>query len=353
MGAGVICERCTSPLEDGDLRCAVCALAVRHSAPFVDVARAAILRCVECGAAMAFDPRHQAPACAFCSAVMAVEQPADPVEQAQVRVPFGVDRELATASLRTWLRGRGILAPARLHDEAVLDRVTPIGWAAWIVDARAQVAWTADSDHGAARSSWAPHAGETHFRFQRIVIPASRGLTATECARLAPYYDLAAAQPIASPGFAGARSTAAGRCGVKAIASPGFAGARSTAAGRCGVKIDEAGVAVESFDLQRSAARRTVHQAIEERARSAVRREVPGRRVRNVRVACLVERLTTERAALPAWVLAYRFRGRPYRAIVHGQRAEIVLGSSPIDWAKLAWIAVAVATLAALVAWLV
>ena len=300
------CDRCTSPLEDGDLRCAVCALAVRGevTAP-VEAARARVLRCTSCGAAIAFDPRHQAPACAFCRSVMEVEQPADPVEEARAFVPFSVERELATAALRGWLRRRGFFAPATLHDEAVLESMTPICWAAWVVDARAQVAWTADSDAGAERSAWAPHAGETHLRFDRIVVPASRGLDVGECELLAPYYDLDAAVPVAG-----------------------------------------ADVAIESFDLQRSAARATVQEAIEERARTAVEDDIPGRRYRNVRVACLIEKLTTDRVALPAWVLAYRFRGRAYRALVHGQRAEIVFGSSPIDWAKVGWLAAVVAAVA-------
>jgi hypothetical protein len=304
------CERCATPLEDGDLRCAVCALAVRHAPPPIEAARARILRCTWCGAATAFDPAHQAPACAFCRSVMEIEQPADPVEQARLHVPFTVDRSLAHAALRTWLHGRGWFAPRALRDEAVLEAITPICWAAWIVDARAKVAWTADSDHGAQRSAWAPHAGETHLRFDRIVVPASRGLAEDECEQLAPFYDLAAATPA------------------------------------------DGSVTVESFDMQRSSARARVHASIEERARTAVEADIPGRRFRNVRVACLIENLTTERVALPAWVLAYRFRGRLYRALVHGQRAEIVFGSSPLDWIKIALLATAAIALA-LAIWLI
>jgi hypothetical protein len=89
-----------------------------------------------------------------------------------------------------------------------------------------------------------------------------------------------------------------------------------------------------------------VQAAIEERARTAVESEIPGRRYRNVRVACLIEALTTERVALPAWVLAYRFRGRLYRALVHGQRAEIVVGRSPLDGMKIAMLGAVIAAIA-------
>jgi hypothetical protein len=276
-----------------------------------------ILRCTWCGAAIGFDANHQAPKCGFCSSVLTVEQPVDPVEVATRRVPFKVDRELATAALRGWLGKRRYFAPPTLRDEAVLESVTPLCWAAWIVNAEALVAWTADSDRGSKRSAWAPHAGQVKQTFGNIIVPASRGLYADECALLVPYYDLAQAVGAGEPTIPG-----------------------------------EAPAMIESFDAQRSAARLHVTRAIEAVARTRVEgREVPGRRFRNVRVACLLERQTTDRVALPAWVLAYRYRGAPYRAIVHGQRPEIVFGSSPTDWGKVARVAgIILATIATIVA---
>ena len=54
-------------------------------------------------------------------------------------------------------------------------------------------------------------------------------------------------------------------------------------------------------------------------------------------------------------MLAYRYRDRPYRAIVHGQRPEVVFGDSPIDWGKVARlvaVVLAVATVVAALVWL-
>ncbi|MGE5184474.1 MAG: zinc ribbon domain-containing protein, partial [Acidobacteriota bacterium] len=104
------------------------------------------------------------------------------------------------------------------------------------------------------------------------------------------------------------------------------------------------------FDAQRSAARREVQRAIEAVAKVRVERAAPGKRFRNIHVACLVERQATERVALPAWVLAYRYRGSPYRAIVHGQRADIVVGRAPVDWGKVARLVGVVAAVAAVIA---
>lgn len=312
------CTRCESPLEEGDLRCSICALPVPMEAVAREaIVRAQVLRCVECNAAVAFDAGAQAPLCGFCGATMKVERPIDPIETAEVRIPFTVSREEAESSLRGWLGRRGWFAPKTLRDEAVIDSLKPLCWAGWIVDAKAQVAWTADSDFDSHRSAWAPHAGQLALSFDSICVPASRGLDHGECAALTPFYDL-----------------------------------------RRAVAVDQAiegevPAMIESFDAQRSAARAIVQRGIEAVARSKVEPHIPGKRFRKVNVACLLERQTTKRVALPAWVLAYRYRGSPYRAIVHGQRPEVVFGSAPKDWKKIlllvSGIALVIAAIAALI----
>jgi hypothetical protein len=310
------CTRCETVLEVGDLRCAICALPVPGE-PAEPDRHAQVLRCDECGAAVAFSAEARAPRCGFCGATMAIEQPIDPIETARRRLPLTVDRARAEAALRGWLARRGVFAPAALGDEAVLESLTPLAWAAWQVSAQARVTWTADSDAGAERSAWAPHAGEASLAFRDIVVPASRGLGARECRKLVPYYELARAVAVDAPLAAG-----------------------------------EVEPVIEQFEAQRSAARRAVQDAIEATAKVRIQPRIPGRRYRHVRVACLVERQTTERVVLPAWILAYRYRGRAYRAIVHGQRADVVFGQSPIDARKVAWLVGVLAMIAGVIAWI-
>lgn len=313
------CTRCEAAIEDGDLRCPICALpvpVVRHpkGAPH----RAQILRCTDCAAAIAYSAEKQAPACAFCGATMKVEVPIDPIEVAQLRIPFKVNRDEASAALRGWLGKRGWFAPKTLKDEAVLESLHPLCWAGWLVNATASVTWAADSDADSHRSAWAPHAGQVSMSFNNIVVPASRGLDHEECRLLIPYYDLRHV------------------VGVETA--------------------DAVESTVESFDAQRSAARKQVQEAIELTAKVRVEEHIPGRRYRNVHVACLLEGQKTDRVALPAWVLAYRYRDTPYRAIVHGQRGEVVFGSSPKDWVKIMAVVIAglvlVAAIAALLGYL-
>ncbi len=317
------CGRCASPLEAGDLRCAVCALPAPPVMTMVAADHARVLRCRECNAAIAFSPAVQAPRCAFCGSVMEVEQPVDPVEEARIRVPFAVPREEASAALRTWLASRGWFAPRALAAEAVLDSLAPLYWAGWIVDARVAVTWTADSNAGSGRSAWAPHAGQFETQCANLVIPASRGLTMRECSQLAGSYDLARAVPLDA-----ARDEGAGE------GSP-------------------LGSVIESFDAQRSAARALVHDAIEALAKIRAEPHIPGSRFRNIHVSCLVDAQATERAALPAWVMAYRYRDKAYRAVIHGQRAGVVIGKAPLDATKVAFLILAGCTLLAVIAILV
>lgn len=295
------CTRCETPIENGDLRCAVCALVLAAPvAGAADAVRASVLRCTDCAAAIAFSAEKQAPHCSFCGAVMRVEQPLDPLERAELRLPFQVERAEAEAALREWLGRRGWLHPSDLVAGARLHKMEALHWAGWVVDARALVSWAADSDHDSGRSDWAPHGGQVTMDFDNIVVPASRGLTYQECAKLTRYYDLASAEAI-------------------------------------GEDDDVlAGGVIESFDAQRSAARRTVLSAIEATAAARLQRgTIPGRRFRNVKVGVFLQGLSTRRVALPAWVLVYRYRGAPHRAVVHGQEAGCVVGRAPYSFWKI------------------
>jgi hypothetical protein len=307
------CSRCQTPLEEGDLRCAVCALA--SATPAADVAhkaRARILRCGDCAAAVAYSADDKALKCGFCGAVMKVEEPVDPIEQAQILVPFAVDKEQATAALKTWLGSRGFFRPGDLASASTLDNIRPLFWAAWVCKAKALVSWTADSDAGSHRSQWAPHAGENHLEWDNLLVSASRGLSLAETRSLAEHYDLR---------------------GTKQVG-------------------DEE--SIEQFELQRSAARKTILEAIERTASAQLQRGViPGSRFRKVHVGVLLEGLATSRAALPAWILAYRYRGDLYRAVVHGQDARQVVGTSPISWTKVFLVVLAVAAVLALIVVLV
>lgn len=299
------CQRCESPLEDADLRCALCGLptpAARDQAVLEEAAK--ILRCNGCGAAVEYDPKVQAPKCSFCASVMEVEIPEDPVEQAEAFVRFRVTPDEAKAALKRWLGSLGFFRPSDLQQSAAVDSLKPLWWVGWMFDADVLMHWAADSDAGAGRSAWAPHSGAGNLNLRRVVVPASVGLTETECQQLVSAYNVA----------------------DTATAPEGAA----------------AGTTVEQFTLQRSSARRLLSRALHNVAASHATAMIPGSTYRNLHVSVLPTGLTTQRLAFPAYVLAYRYGNKLYRAVIHGHDPKVVLADAPLSFARIFGVAFAV-----------
>ncbi len=289
------CRRCETPLEAGDLRCAICSLPTPEQLLARIEVAAEVLRCGECGAAVSYDVAAQAPRCAFCGSVMHLERPDDPLEEAEGYLPFRVDRSSAQQALGQWLRTRGFFRPSDLASASTLESLRPLWWVGWIFDCEALVSWTADSDQGGHNADWAPWSGQSPLTLESVLVSASRGLTEDETRALAPYFDLSSVthQPHA---------------------------------------IEDA--AIERFDVQRSAARRILASAIEATAAAHAQGWIPGTRYRNLKTSVLLRRLRTRRLALPSHVLAYRYGGKLFRVVVHGQDARCVVGESPIAIGK-------------------
>lgn len=293
------CQRCHAALEQGDLRCAICATAVpKLDAEATTQLEVELLRCDGCGAAVRYDVKVQAPRCSFCDSVMHVEKIEDPMEQTSWWGEFQITPEAAGDALSRWLQGLGFFRPSDLTSRASIEGLKPLWWVAWVFDATAMVSWTADSDAGSQRSAWAPHAGQLELTFERIVVPASRGLSDSETTALIPGYGLD-------------QGTSQSPTREDAI--------------------------VEQFDVQRSEARGRILDAAEAVASSRVQAgAIPGSRFRNVHVELVLRGLNTQRCAFPAYVLAYRYRNKLYRAVINGQSDTFMTGNAPYSLWKIA-----------------
>jgi hypothetical protein len=309
------CARCGATLEPGDVRCPVCALVLVAPPDGGDQARVLVARCAWCAAALAYDERVGAPRCAFCGSHTEIEELPDPPEQAGWFARASVDAAAAQVALGHWLGSLGWFRPGDLRHRARVDDLRLTWWPAWVFDARARVSWSGDTEVGAKRAGWAPRAGHTEMVFDEIAVPASRALREDETRALLGSYDL--------------------RDGGDAPPD------------------DEAGV-VEQFEVQRSAAReRVIETARGTAAARVAARHLPGHRRRNVHVDLVLRDLRTRRVALPAYVLAYRYRGRLYRAVISGQDAGRVVGKAPWSVARiLILVAALAAVVAGLTAWL-
>ena len=299
------CDSCGTPLERGDLRCAICGKA----APVLNVSVSnaetiKILRCTGCGAAVAYDPEKQAPSCSFCDSVFEVETIEDPMEQTEGYLPFTVAPDEARAQLQKWLSSLGWFRPSDLSSSARVQELKPLWWVAWVFDADARISWAADSNQGSRRSAWAPHAGTTEVVFDDILASASRGLNAREVGALSSGYDLGSAKD-----------------------NPENA--------------EDA--TIERFDVQRSQARKQVTDALEQMAQLHVKgSQIPGTRFRNLHVSLVLQNLVTRRLSFPAYVMAYRYRGQLYRLVINGQDKTLLSGNAPYSMAKIAGVVGAV-----------
>ena len=299
-----LCSRCETPIEVGDLRCAICGQSTPQDTAAQESTVVTILRCTGCGAAVAYDPKRQAPSCSFCGSVVKVETIEDPMEQTGGYLPFTVTRDEARAALKDWLGSLGWFRPSDLRSSATLQELRPLWWVAWIFDADSKISWTGDSNAGNGRSDWAPHAGQTDFGFRSILASASRGLSDQEVAAISGGLDLRTVkdEPLGA---------------------------------------DDA--TIEQFDVQRSQARRQVTGTLQSlAARHVQQNEIPGSRFRNVRVSVVVQGLVTRRLSLPAYVLAYRYKHNLYRVVICGQDAKQIIGTAPYSIAKIVLVALGV-----------
>jgi hypothetical protein len=291
------CVRCETPLETGDLRCSICGQAASSNRSSTEKLTVQILRCKGCGAATAYDVRHQAPSCTFCDSVVEVETLEDPLEQSGGYLPFTIGQDEARKAMRHWLSSLGWFRPSDLTTAARLEQLKPLWWVGWVFDAESLVSWAADSNAGSRRSAWAPHAGQVDMTFDDILVSASRGLSDVEASTVGP------------------------GCNLETI--------REMPAG-----ADDA--TIEQFDLQRSQARQQIIGAIQALAAERVEQQhVPGSRFRKTHVSVVLRKLITRRISLPAWVLAYRYKGQLYRMVICGQNASFVTGSAPYSIAKI------------------
>tara|TARA_R110002072_G_scaffold303142_1_gene495806 strand:- start:70187 stop:71146 length:960 start_codon:yes stop_codon:yes gene_type:complete len=298
------CERCESPLETGDLRCSICGLAAPAQRPQAEKLTVQVLRCKGCGAATAYDIKHQAPSCTFCDSVMEVETLEDPQEQSEGYLPFTIGQDEARKAMRHWLSSLGWFRPSDLTTSARLEQLKPLWWVGWVFDAESSVSWAADSNAGSRRSAWAPHSGQVSMTFDDILVSASRGLSNGEVSAIGSGFNLATIREQPE-------------------------GAQNAT--------------IEQFELQRSQARQQIIEAIQVIAAQRVESQhIPGSRFRKTQVSVVLRKLITKRISLPAWILAYRYKGRLYRMVICGQNASYVTGSAPYSVAKIMLVATCV-----------
>ncbi len=289
------------------------------------------ISCTSCGARVEVTAEATATRCGFCDQpVVLVEDDPERIAPESV-VPFAVDREAARRSLRGWL-GKLWFRPGDLAREAEVQRLRGVYVPAWTYDARTDSVWTAEAGYyynetetyavplkhttvtqtrQVRKIMWEPAAGRFDKLFNDWLVYGSRSLPAHLVDDL-------------------------GRWRLAALAhyAPAFL---------AGYESERASVELrEGWD----SARRGMAGEI----RSACASRVPGDTHRNLHVRTTYRDIRWKHLLLPLWVVAYRYRGKPYRIVVNGQSGAVD-GEAPFSWGKILALVLFVLLVAGGIAW--
>lgn len=293
-----------------------------------------VQQCLSCGAVVQSPETELSTTCAYCtSQLVDAERGAAAVDRV---APFRVPRAAALDRLRQYLAGRlwapgdlrtlasrgsvratmrGVLVPFYVYDAECRSRY----------HARVGVHWyrteTKKDKEGKKQSrrvretEWFPLDGTAADRLAGHQESASRGLTATDLRGLR-HFDLGRA-----------------------------------------VRFDPhllAGWHAELPSRQRDDVDREARARITSRETKRIRNQVlPGDTHKRVHIDCSVKVLGVQSVLLPVWITTYRYQGRVFRMLVHGQTGRC-FGEVPVSRAKVVTASLVVAVIgliAALVIW--
>jgi hypothetical protein len=257
-----------------------------------------VVRCDACGGTVTFDADHARARCRFCAAVALVPVPLDrPPPPPREVIPFAIDEALARERFATWTRSSWW--HARDLGAAVVQ-LRPLWLPAWRARAEVELHW-AGLVRADTRSGRRPRSGIDRAPAQALV-PASLGISQRELDALG--------------GFSTRRR-------------PWL--------------DDDAEITRELPNLTEAGARAQIQRALQaERLREVTARE----HLHDAGATARLHGVALELDALPIYIGAFAYRGRPWRIVVHGESGRLV-GRAPLDRVKVT-IAVVLAAIVAL-----
>jgi hypothetical protein len=286
--------------------------------------------CKSCGASVSFDGQEMSRACVFCGApaVLEAESLRNAIRPGSL-IPLDVGRARVEKAFERWIAGLWF-RPTALKRTRRFDALG-VYVPCWTFDCAAHSVWSADAGYyyyvtetrtvmvnGRAQVQhvqvqkvrWEPAAGSRDDRYDDLPVHASRGLPAGLAEEL-------------------------GRFELAALVAyrPEYL----------------AGWHAEEYAVDLESGWKQAEERIVETQRSRCSGDVPGDTQRNLRVQTRLADVRWKLVLLPVWSLTYRWKGKPYAVLVHGQSGKVV-GHAPISvWKILALVLVVV--VAALVIW--
>ncbi|MBK7641920.1 MAG: primosomal protein N' (replication factor Y) - superfamily II helicase [Planctomycetes bacterium] len=274
-----------------------------------------VARCTECGAQVAYDANATAEQCCFCGSPQVLEQSANRhALRPESLIPLDVGRATVEQGFRKWISSLWFRpsALARTREFQAVGVYVPY----WTFDASVDAKWSADAGyyyyvpvtHTAMvngrmvtqtrmerRVRWEPAWGERHDDYDDVLVHASRGLSAALAAKLGAW-DMRALVRYRPEYLAGWRA--------------------------------------EEYSVDLEQGWKNGLATIEGLERERCSGDVPGDTQRDLRVQNTVSGVRWKHLLLPMWSLTYRFGGKNYAVLIHGQTGKVV-GEAPLSWIKI------------------
>jgi DNA-directed RNA polymerase subunit RPC12/RpoP len=287
------------------------------------------VRCGNCGAVVELAPAATTAACAFCGSSQVTAQASNRnALRPESLIPLDVGRAAVEQGFRRWIGGLWF-RPAALKAVRAFDAIG-VYVPGWTFDARVHSDWSADAGHyywttelvpvmrgGKLRMEmrrvrkirWVPAWGARDDTYDDVLVHASKGVPDGLLRELGAF-DLRALVPYRPEYLAGWRA--------------------------------------EEYQVDLEQAWERARSSIVASQERRCAGDVPGDTHRNLRVRNEISDVRWKHVLLPVWTLTYRYGGKPYTVLVHGQTG-LVRGRAPLSWIKIAAAASAVIAAALIV----
>jgi DNA-directed RNA polymerase subunit RPC12/RpoP len=269
------------------------------------------LRCTNCGATVELQAATTAEICVFCGSANVLAQESNRnLLRPESLVPLDVGRATVEKNFRAWLRSLWF-RPNALKS---IERFDALGVYVpyWTFDARVHSDWSADAGYyyyvtvmvptkrglrpqRVRKIRWVPAWGQRDDVYDDVLVHASAGVPEALAAKLGAW-DTKALVPYRPEYLAGWRAE------------------------EYQVDLEQGWTRARDFMVQTQ--------------RSRCSGDVPGDTQRDLRVRNEFAETRWKHVLLPIWSLSYRFRGKSYTVLVHGQTGR-VHGEAPWSWVKI------------------
>jgi predicted RNA-binding Zn-ribbon protein involved in translation (DUF1610 family) len=285
------------------------------------------IRCSSCGATVTFNGALTSTECACCGSPLQREHVHDSADRvpADGVLPFLVDQNQAQVNMRQWVQSRWF-APTEFRQRGVNGKFNGMYLPFWTFDTMTfnrfagqrgehymVTVGEGQNRRTETRTRWYPVDGAFQQFFDDVMVCAATGLPDSVMASLGPW-QLDKCVPFNQQMLAGFLAQT-----YVVPLDQGFSRARA--------EIDEA-------------------------IASSVRGRIGGDEQRIDSIKSRYDAISYKHLLLPVWLLAYRYRDKPYQVVVNASTGE-VQGERPYSWIKITLFSLAIAAAVAAVVFFV